>query len=189
MLFDRLTIEFDGDDGWVSFRREGVEPEGFHLPRGFGLDDVRRAALATGWVHQRGDELHVDVARLRDLAAFVPAILEYFASSGVPLKRLLAVREAATDWIGDGACAADIPLEAFAWLDLAIREDAADNARCAVDLWENDSLQVSLDAIRRRHVDDLLRRYEPEPADSDLHGKMATSSRTRRPSQGAVRGA
>jgi hypothetical protein len=139
----------------------------FHLPAGFSAGDVRAALLATGWVEERGGELVlVNWLRCEAIGAFVEEMLSYFAGAEEPREELLRVRRAVMEEASPEVIAA-IPLWAFAWLDLLVRDDLADAARSVHDVWSQPALSLDVDAIRRERLREMLARY-PVPATNQL---------------------
>jgi hypothetical protein len=183
MLQDKLTIDFDEEQGWVAFcltSPYGDERKSsFTLRRdGFSIDDIREATLATGWVEQRDDALAVtgDVSGAT-LANFVSKMIAYFEAPGLPNKELLGIKDAVDEYyiLQDAEPPVVIPLFAYAWLDLIVREDLADDARSADNVWSGKDLMIDVDKHCDYRVDELVRRY----ITGSVTRRMAASERIR----------
>jgi hypothetical protein len=179
MDFEPLGIDYDDHGEWVTLSRGADSLAGTFLPRaGFKLKDLIAALLATGWVRERAGTLVVDRSvNCQRLADFVEEMLDYFDGPGRPTSRLLDVERTVAARLGD-ALPGTVPLEAFAWLDLVVREEVADVARSVADVWSNAVLTIRVAEIRDRRLRELVARYASSPQVSGL--KMAPSSRTMR---------
>lgn len=185
MVPNRLVIEFDEDDDWVKLRRESSEAGDealFQLAPGFSLDDIRTALLATGEVREHGSDLvAAQDASCRRLGKLIGEMFTYFDGPDRPSSELREIQAAVADYGLTSATCPAIPLWALAWLDLAVREDLADDARSRGGIWSNPDFVVHAEAHCRHRVGELLQRYN-EPAAPIPAGRMASSDRTRRSS-------
>ncbi len=183
MFTDRLLIEFDEDDDWVRLRRaDGCEADDealFQLAPGFSRDDVRTALLATGQVTQHGsDWVIAQGGSCRSLGQLLGEMFTYFDGPDQPSPELREVQAAVADYGLTPATCPAMPLWALAWLDLAVREDLADDARSREGVWSSPDFVIHAEAHCRRRVEELLRRYN-QPATQVPSGRMAASDRTR----------
>lgn len=170
----KLFIERDNTDGWIKLREEGGAEAWVEPRRGFALNDLRAALLATPLVAECGGELFLQgAADCRTVAELVDAMQEYFLAPGKPGERLCQVQSAVESML-DTAPLRVTPW-AFAWLDLAVREDLADEARGNEEIWSSGEIVLRAAEIRRRRVDELAHRF------ALAHGepRMAASQRTR----------
>ena len=185
----RLTLELDEDDHviWLITKSSGgiQHRDLVRLRESFSLDDVRSAVLATGWVSQDGEELRFtsafDSHRLfaRSLSDVVEDMFSYFNSPDDPTDELLAVQLAVAEYEGAGEPRLDIPPYAYAWLDIMLREDVADEARSTKDIWAKSEVTIELDRNREHWIEELLSRYS-QPA-TRATSRMAGSLPTRKP--------
>jgi hypothetical protein len=186
MLSHQLTISYNDDDGWVDFHKKSpygnVDTFGFELPNGFTIACVYQAVLATGWVERRGEGYVAERSvRCTDLCRTVEEMFLYFDGPEEPSGRLLQIREAVGEYFVVQDADLDIPLWAYAWLDLIVRDDMADEARCADDVWKNRELVINSESHCHRRVKELVARYSQAAAEpSTGTGRMAPSSRERR---------
>lgn len=187
MFYVPLAIDFDDQDGWVTIRRaDDARGHEFLMPRGFRLADIVRAAMATGWVRDRegGFALDVTKARCQELATIVEEILDYFEGPGQPSARLLKIKSDVDELLDSDVDASAISLEAYAWLDVLLRRDIADEARTVEDLWNREIVEIGIDVIRQRTMQNLAVRMKSQHLSRH---KMAPSHRTRRDSTGNQR--
>lgn len=178
-----LQLDYDrGDPDWFVLRviepQSGREVSHVLLPsEGFQLNQLREALQATDWVAAAGDQLllHSD-RQLAALGQVVGAMFDYYVSPGQPSQRLLRVR----DQVNAGQAVRDsglqFPLFAYAWLDLMVRDDLADEARSAGDVWNCDHVQIDVRRVRDRRVEQLVQRYS---AAQTSPGRLAPSGRRR----------
>ena len=182
----KLTLESDEDDRSVWLITESTsgirQKEIVWLREGFGLDDVREAITATGWVQQDGDELRFtsagDSLCGRTISDVLEDIFGYFNAPGNPTDELREVQSAVTEYEAMRESKLDIPLYAYAWLDMTVREDLADEARSARDLWATSTVAIDLARNRERRVEELFSRYSQREARAI--GRMAGSLPTRK---------
>lgn len=185
MLSDQLTIGYDDSDGWVTFDKKSpygnVDTDCFQLRNRFTIDHVHQAVLATGWVERRSEGYAADSnVRCKDLRETVEEMFFYFDGPERPSSRLLQIKEAVGKYSIVQDANLDIPLWAYAWLDLMVRDDIADQARCVEDIWSNRQLVVNLESHCDRHVRELVVRYSQPVAESSVgDGRMAPSTRER----------
>jgi hypothetical protein len=188
MARDELSIEFDDRDGWITLSRShgvGDHARGTLPARdGFTRDDIVAALLATAWVTRRGSSLLLgsDIG-CRYLAGIVDEMLGCFSRDKSPSRRLEQVRLMLAGELPDGLTIDDVSWWHCAWLDVLIREDAADEARVAAGQCEGDRVVVELEPLRRRRIEQLWagikRMTEPRPAMSPAASRMAPSGRSR----------
>lgn len=184
----RLSLELDEDDHEVWLITEspnGKEHrDNVRLRESFNLDDVRGAVLATGWVSQDGDELRFTKAFDnrpfdRTLSDLVEDMFSYFNSPDDLTDELLEVQLAVTEYEGMGEPRLDIPPYAYAWLDIMLREDIADEARSSKNIWAKSEVTIELDRSRAHWIEELLSRYS-RPASRAI-SRMAGSLPTTKP--------
>jgi hypothetical protein len=177
------SIVIDEDRGWARFTRPHAEPshavnESLELRPGFTLEHVLAAVDATGWVVERDGELRIEGRIGCDrLARAAAEILSYFDGPDMPNPELLALRDQIALRFGDEGVA-NIPLQAYAWLDLVLREIVAEAARSASALWKQDLLVIDLDKLREERIREFRRRYAPADTSSRSQ-QMAQSARRR----------
>jgi hypothetical protein len=146
------------------------------LRRGFSILDVRAAVLATGWVEEKSDELHlVTWISCLALGDFVQEMFSYFNRADEPREELLRVVEAVEALAPASAPLELIPIWAYAWLDLIVREDLADDARSIADVWPQQTIKLTSEQHCRERAAELIARYTP----SDLRRTLAPSQRRR----------
>ncbi len=180
---DKLRIEIAEDDGWVklhAFVPGGVEEEAWiELHRGYSLADVRSALLATPWVTEAGEELCLDSGiSCRALGDFVTEMFAYFDGPHQPGRQLLQVKQAVEQSYLDQESQTAISLWAYAWLDLAVRDDLADDARSLENVWASADVVIHAQTHCRRRVEELLHRNLPTES-TEASPRMAPSSRVR----------
>lgn len=182
---EQLQLQYDQDDHavWLVVSRVGAgrpDQELLRLREGFGLEQVRQALLATGWVHQHDDDLWLkyglDLAVVQDVAQ---RMLDYFETPAEPRSMLLEVQAAVEAYDAVQQDEVHIPLIAYAWLDIMVREDLADEARSAKRIWTDPALVIEIESHSRRRVDELCKRYASRPP-----MRMAPSKRKRHPESG-----
>ena len=106
-------------------------------------------------------------------------ILDYFDGPGQPDKYLLNLQRDIEDgWCDDNCLVATIPLEAYAWLDLVVRDEAVDEALGVENVWSVDKIKIDLEQIRRRKLAEFIARYSSTPPAVNQR-KMAPSFSTR----------
>jgi hypothetical protein len=188
MMGDKLTVDANSEDGTVWFvitSSSGLQyKELLWLREGFGIDDVCQAVLATGWVRQlEGGELRLtsDI-RCETLRDMVEAVFGYFIEPGVPGIQLREIQSAVSEYDSVFALRRVIPLYAFAWLDVILREDLADEARSANRIWVKSNLALDLARLRDRRVAELVARYSPQGSAGAI-GPLAPSQPTRQPTE------
>lgn len=182
MLHDRLFIEFDEDTRWVSLRTESrsglVESDGFELPAGFSLRDVQDSLLATGFVAEvDGDLMLPAQTGCQALRHMIGEIFSYFSASNQPTSRLLRTKQSVDDYLLNRGTAVTLPLWAYAWLDMTVREDLADEARSVQDLWITPDVTLEIQKHREQRVAEVLDRYSTGV--EATMPRMAPSLRTR----------
>jgi hypothetical protein len=180
MRSEILTITASDAGRWVELRtKSGGRATGqyaFELRRHFTCLDVRAALLATGWVEERKDELHlVNWIGCATIGEIVQEMFSYFDRADQPREELLKVIEAVESLAPSGAALELIPIWAYAWLDLIVREDLADEARSAGDVWRERTIKLTTEQHCRERVAELIARYTP----SDLRQPLAPSQRQR----------
>ncbi|HEV3004970.1 MAG TPA: hypothetical protein VGX78_10940 [Pirellulales bacterium] len=183
-----IVIEEDG--GWVRFTRlhgDGSRPsqDSLELPCGFTLEHVLAAVDATPWVVERHGERRIQGNIGCDrLAQTVAQMFSYFDRPDQPSDELLNIRDHVASRFPDtGEDDTEIPLWAYAWLDLAVREDLADAARSAGTLWNQDRLTIDVAGLRDQRIRELLCRWSAAavgPADQQVTAQRMTPSARRR---------
>ncbi len=182
MILSPLFIELE--QHWVTFRKagDGKAILGFKLDDAMNLDDVVAAACATGWVLCDdgrcwvGDSVDCDA-----LSEYVREMLSYFVRSGEPRKELLRLKDPITRYWNENRQRQPLSLWACAYLDLAVREDLAEQTSEVADLWSRPLVELEVERLCRKHVEQLGARYlRIAEAARDLPGKMAPSRRDQR---------
>jgi hypothetical protein len=184
----RQTLTLDRDEnGWVWLRctcsSDRVEEHGFALRGEFAVQDVWEAALATGWVREQDEQYVVDdvsCAKLRDVVA---EMFGYFDGPGHPRGRLLRVKQAVSEYFIVQDTQPVIPLWAYAWLDVMVREEVADEARSAEDMWRDSPLMIDVERYCQRRVEALVRRYAGIGQVATADPTKMAPSRRQRPSR------
>ncbi len=188
MQSDKLWVSCDDDDGWVTFHKKSSFGElrtgSIQLYGEFTIDHVHEALSATGLVDRRDDgyvaDSSVDCQALCDL---VEEMFRYFKAPGAPGEDLVRVQKAVQEYDDAQEVDTEIPLWAYAWLDLNVRNEIADEARGAKDIWSDRQLTIDLEGRCDRHVTELIARYSRSTRSSAGTGRMAPSSRQRREPQ------
>lgn len=188
MLRTPLKIEFDEQNGWVWFvdnaGEHSQDKHGFALPRGFGLADVRDAALATPWADEVAGALTLESAvtakRLRDV---VRQMLDYFDAPHAPREELIEVIAAVDEYFDVKDARVEFPLWAYALLDVQLRELIADDARHGTNIWNEPALLLDIEPHRDRLVQQLVERYARFDREAGPPSKlrMASSGKIRAP--------
>jgi len=182
MYHERIMIDAD-DGGWVRFTRShGFGGRNSHdsleIPPGFTLDDILAATDATGWVvERRGERWIQEHTGCDQLARTVEQMLSYFDHPDVPNGELRGVKDQIDACFGDAVDDVEIPLWAYAWLDLVLREDLADAARSASAPWKHDRLMIDVGKLRDARIRELRHRYSPRAIFAAQ--RIAGSARTR----------
>lgn len=186
MPWDELSIEPEEHVGWIALRRargEGDHARGALLARRKLPRETLVAALtATPWCAMRGGRLVIasDVACQR-LAAVVEDMLACFQRDGSPDVRLEQVKACLAADFAEHLELARVSWWHCAWLDVAVREDAADAARSAGNLWTSDVVTIPLHTIRRRCVEELAHRMgRSQTAATSENRRLSASARARR---------
>jgi len=182
-MADHLQIEIQGDcaiflrsEGSGDFRR-GVMP----WREGFTLEDLHNAIQATGLVVRQNDRFLIDRrTSCSDLANYAEQLFAYFEAPGAPgdrLSEVIARIDAAT-----GVAEDQRPSSwAYAWLDLTIRETAADQIRGQKDIWASGQVTVDLEAIRDAR---LIKWRQEQQIDRKQQAPSAPPKSQRRDSAG-----
>jgi len=180
-------IQIDYDDGdldWFVLREIDVAngrqvAKSLLASNGFDLRQLRDALLATGSVHDREGCLvpQRDVTALA-LSKFVSEMFEYFLTPDVPGPELRVVRVAVDAYDEASHYENQIPMFAYAWLDIMVREDLAEEVRGTLDVWDRSPLAVDRQRCCQRRVEELFARYEVDAA-GQAANRMAPSSRRR----------
>jgi hypothetical protein len=182
MYYERIVIEAD-DGGWVRFKRprgygDRHSQDSLEIRPGFTFEHVLAAVDATGWVVERNGERRIqEHIGCDQLARIVGEMLSYFDRPDEPNDVLRAIKDQVAARLGDDD--ADIPLWAYAWLDLVLREEVADAARSASTLWQQDHLTIEVGQLRDERVRALCRRYaeaQEKPAAQTTAGSAMTGS-------------
>ena len=178
------SVTFENDDAphriWLIGRSEGLELErSFPINSGvFAPGDLEDVALATGWVQRERDQLRLrsDVSPAQ-LAEVVEEILTYFDAPDVPCSNVLSVKEAVGEYSIVQESSIEIPLFAYAWVDVCVRDEIADLARNEVDVWAAEQPSVDCESICEKWVENLIDRYSDQ--NMRMTGRMARSLHTR----------
>jgi hypothetical protein len=183
---ERLSIEFNAEDGWVTLRRpQGASSERaqamFQVREGFTLADVVDAVRSTGWIVERAGELSIDQdTSCQTLADAIVEMTAYFDAPQVPSKELLRIKQEVDAWLAEDLDpTTSLSLWVYAWLDVVIRKDAAEDVLTTTDIWRTDVLDVDLGQHRDRRLRQLLERCQESPA-REPTSRMAPSQRSRR---------
>jgi hypothetical protein len=185
MPWDELTIDTDDHTGWIVLRRATGASDhargAFPAPRWLARENLVAALTATPWTTMRGGRLIIDgEIACRRLAAMIEDMVSCFTRDGRPDARLEQVRSHLADEFAEALKLERVSWWHCAWLDVAVREDAADLARSGRDLWRSDALTIELDAIRRRRVEKLAERIAGAAAAKDAASRrLASSARSR----------
>lgn len=194
MYLDRLVVEPD-DDGWVHFRRPSSHAGRFardllQIPSGFTVNDILSAVEATGWVVERNGELwiedHIGCQRLSNV---IGQMCWYFDRSGVPSLQLLKIKELVDAYLVQAYPENYffIPMWAYAWLDLVLHEQVAEEAGSSEHLWNKERLTINVDQVRYRLINELGERYsKPARVEHRVAGsiRMRTNGKRRSGSAG-----
>ena len=193
LMYRQLHIEF-GQDSEDADRHDGAilltaQSNGATRNRGlvtnakgFSQSEIIDAVCASGFVHLRNGLLqisnHIDCEQLAELVDQI--FDDYFDAPRQPADRLRRVCEAVDPQLPLGLHV-QIPLFAYAWLDLTIRIDMAELAR-AVDPWAPNPVQIDATRCRDRRVRELVDRYlatknAASNRPSDATTKLAPSQR------------
>ncbi|HVC93924.1 MAG TPA: hypothetical protein VND64_09545 [Pirellulales bacterium] len=183
MYHERIMIDAD-DGGWVRFTRShgfgGRDSrDSLEIPPGFTLDDILAAIDATGWIVERhGERCIQDQIGCDQLVRTVEQMLSYFDRPDGPNGALLVIKDQIDACFGDAVDDLEIPLWAYAWLDLVLREDLADAARSASMPWKNERLMIDVSKLRDARIRELRHRYSQPRAVPEAQ-RIAGSARTR----------
>lgn len=175
--FGTLEITRDGD--WVALRAirtSGVvEEAGVAIPAAFDDEVILETLVAMEMIARDVTPPRLtSAADVRQLATWLSQTLAYFAGPDEPAPRLWTVIAAVRAEFTAVQRGYNIALEAYAWLDVRLRDELAEEVRAADDLWKEDELRLDLEARRERLVADWLRRFESAP-----FGEFEPSKRTR----------
>lgn len=179
-MHDELVLSLE-EPGWASIRRASAAGGWFDqsllpLPEGFTLEDVRDALTATGWVSTDGEVLYLLQSKsCCDLSEITLELFSYFESSGEPRRRLREVAEAVTEYSVVQDAQLQLSWWAYAWLDLIVRDDLAEEARGVTSVWR-DTLQLDAGRLAERRVREMVERYGREAL---AVRRMASSVRSR----------
>ncbi len=182
MILSPLLIELEHH--WVTLRKAGASNAilGFKLDQQMNMDDVVAAACATGWVACCDGRCWVDDSVDCDvLSDYVRDMLSYFVRSDEPRKELLRLKDPITRYWNKSRHRQALSLWACAYLDLAVREDLAEQTSEVDDLWSRPLVELEVERLCRRQVEQLGARYlRIAEAAGDMPGKMAPSRRDQR---------
>ena len=187
MIGDKLTLDYKPDEGivWlIVTSTSGLQHKELILLRnGFGPEDIREAVIATGWVEPVGGELQltsdISCESLRDV---VEAMLGYFVEPGVPGIELREIMSAVSEFDSVHELRRAISLYAYAWLDVMVRDDLADEARSTHRIWQHSEVVIDLARNCDRRVKELVARYSKRTTLGPI-GAMAPSMPTRKPAE------
>jgi hypothetical protein len=145
-------------------RAKGQAQANLLLPsRGFGLHHLGDPFLATGWVRRDDDRLllqdNVSVESIREV---VSEMFEYFTASDVPSPELLNIQSAVDSFDIVPAWNVRISLFAYAWLNIMVRDDLAEQARQSANLWSRNQISIDTQRICQRRLQELVHRGKQE---------------------------
>jgi hypothetical protein len=182
MAGNKLSLEYDEDDRavWLTVESPyGIQQrQAIWLRDEFALEHVQAAILATGRASQNDGEyrLSSDI-RCEQLCAIVESILDLFDAPDVPSRQLQDLQTALAEQDIIPSANTDISLYALAWLDVMVREDLADAARGATDIWRKSEISIDVETHCQRRVTELLSRFPHIKAKQ--FGRLAGSIPTR----------
>jgi hypothetical protein len=182
----RLVVEFDEDDGWVTFSKENARDQDYdslQLRHKFTVDHLMDAAVATNWVVQRNAEYWIESSiSAKTLVEYVREMLDYFDGPDRPKQCLVQVVRAAHGYLGwSSAQKSTIPLWGYAWLDLSLREEVGEAARSTSDLWSGHELTIDLEKLRQARLEKFAAQYSDLVSSKTRDSsRMAPSRRDRR---------
>jgi hypothetical protein len=154
----------------------------FQIRAGFALQDVLEAVRGTGWIIEREGELWIDQdTSCQTLADTVVEMISYFDAPQRPSKELLRIKQEVDACLAEDLDpAASLSPWAYAWLDVVIRQDAAEDVLAATDIWRTDGLDIDLRQHRSRRLRQIAEHSGAVSA-SEPTSRMAPSQRSRRP--------
>lgn len=180
MLDDKLTITYDSQFQLASLHLDSTPPQqsSLLLREGFSLATLHQALIATGWVQGEEEHYRLDChVRVDFLADVLSNMLNLFVAPEQPSRELLVVQAAVAEHQSNLGSDIAIPDLALAWLDVIVREDIADEARCSEQIWSQTNLSVECLSHRERRIKELLIRYS-QPA-AGIQTRLAPSTATR----------
>lgn len=181
MINDIVTVELDDRLRVVVLKVGDSTPDtgAFLMREGFEISDVRAALLASGLVRAEGESFRlaefIGAERLADL---VSSMLSRFDSPEVPGEALLEVHSMLQVFLSGSDSTVEIPLMATAWLDVIVREDLADEARSANEVWSKSKLIIEPKFHRDRRMKELVKRFTPRLARPRIITPSATEMTT-----------
>ncbi|MEQ8789703.1 MAG: hypothetical protein RIC55_25640 [Pirellulaceae bacterium] len=164
MHAESLTLEYDQDDHlvWLVFSDHGaaLERTSIWLRDGFGLGEVRDALLAVGWAvsKEQGELRLANGARRESIRDVVQEMLGYFDAPGVASRELIDIKSAVARCAASVDSLPELSWYAYAWLDVMVRNDIADEARGGRDIWTLGETVVDVVPHFRRRLKQLLSR-------------------------------
>ena len=181
------TIHLEADEGdekagriWLIARASNADLQFSHpiYSSTFNAADLHQVLIATPWVTEHEGHLRLknDVWH-KNLADVVEEMLTYFDAPDEPQQRLLEVKLAVKECDVVQESSLEFSIYAYAWLDVMIREDLADEARTAHDIWLNDAISIDCKAVCNRRVEQLTSWHSA--AGMRIVGRMAGSVPTR----------
>lgn len=179
MLDDKLMITYDGQFQLATLRLESSPPQqsSLLLREGFSLANLHEALIATGWARVEERHYRLDChVRVDFLADVLSNMLNLFDAPESPSRELLAVRTAVAEHQHELGSDIAIPDLALAWLDVIVREDIADEARCSEQIWSQANLSIECLSHRQRRIKELLVRYSQS---AGVEMRLAPSTATR----------
>ncbi len=180
MLDDKLTISYDAQFQLACLRLDSTPPQqcSLLLREGFSLADLHTAIVATGWARVEDQHYRLDCnVRVDFLVDVLGNMLNLFEAPQQPSLQLQVVRTALAEHQNSFCSDIAIPDWALAWLDVIVREDIADEARCSAQIWSQANLSVECLSHRERRIKELLIRYS-QPA-MGVQPRLAPSTATR----------
>ena len=176
------SIHLEGDDWsdiWLIARAEVSDLEYAHpiQTTTFSVEELQEVLLATPWIQGEEGRLYLknDVWH-EHLAEVVNEMLGYFHAPDEPYPKLLEVKAAVGEYHSIRESSIDFSLYTYAWLDVMVREDVADEARSKDDIWRHDQMSVDCESICDRRVEELIAYYSR--SQMRIVGRMAGSIST-----------
>jgi hypothetical protein len=182
---ETLTLQCDEDDRvvWLLHCGGGLvrDRRSIWLRETFDVQDVRDAILATPWVScDDADDALVLLpgARCETIRDVVQQMLGYFDAPGVPSPQLIDIKSAVQRFHGETAPEQNLSWYAYAWLDVMVRDDIADQARSAEGIWTLGETVVDVLPHFRRRIEQLFS-WSSQPVTHMSAVRMAGSVSTR----------
>jgi len=182
---ETLTLQFDEADRvvWLLHCAGGLarHRQSIWLRDTFDVQDVRDAILATPWVTEDDGQKALVLlhgARSETIRDVVQQMLAYFDAPGAPSPALIAVKSAVQRLHGETEQQRNLSWYAYAWLDVMVRDDIADQVRSAEEIWTLGETIVDVVPHFRLRLEQLLSR-SPKMTSETTPIRMAGSVSTR----------